>query len=256
MKLCKNSKFLDNHLPIPSSTTTMPSFRCGVALASVLAVLATMAPSVNGLDTTVATLGAEQGIFVELAYVIAGVPSDPEPCLAPNGTCLPVLQMEQTVAEADRVVISWTLDESNPNVTLSSNTGIALRACYSNTSQTDRPWRQDKKVINPVNSNQCKKLITSTPLPFSNGTMVWQLPNSLPAAVFNIRAYTVCTAENATTVQYCAWGQSPGFFQTDMWDTTPGWLIAVTIPLICLGPVLMVVYGAGHYIKKGIKKGK
>jgi hypothetical protein len=218
------------------------------ALATTVLLVLALSPAVLALDTTVATLGPQQGLVVGLKYIINGVESDPAP-VNYTGPGLPVLQSAENPKLSDTVIISYAINGSNPNATNDANTGIALRACFAKSSAKDRPWRNDKKVINPSESNQCKKLITKTPLPLGNGTFVWKLPNNLPAAIYNIRAYTVCGTVDDKP-KYCSWGQSPGYYQTNIWDTVPSWLLGVTVPLICLGPTLLVMYGGAHFVHK------
>lgn len=222
--------------------------------------LAAIIPACYGLDATVTELGPTQALIVKVSYIIDGVEVSPAPCNytgkclpapAPcenDGNCLPVLGTEQTVANADKVVVSFSFNSSFPDAK-KGVTGIDLRACYSPVSMVDRPWRKDKKAINPSESNQCKKLMNkAAPLPAEDGTFTWTLPNNLPGAIFNVRAYTVCGMDGDDK-KYCSWGQSKGYFQTTIWDTVPTWLVVTTIPLMCLGPAFLALWFGGRYIK-------
>jgi hypothetical protein len=89
------------------------------------------------------------------------------------------------------------------------------------------------------------------PLNATDGVFIWKLPNTVPAATYFVRAYTICGTDANGDTQYCSWGQSKGFFTTTTWNSVPGWLIAVTVPLIALGPTLLALYfGVEHLRSK------
>lgn len=67
--------------------------------------------------------------------------------------------------------------------------------------------------------------------------------HSMPEAQFFIRAYTVCGKNEDGKNLYCAWGESVGQrFAVRSWDSVPTWLLAVTIPCMCVGPLVLAAY--------------
>lgn len=222
-----------------------------------LLVILALSATAYCLDSTIDTFGTDQQLIVELAFNVSGMYDDPPPCISPLDTeCLPVLQSKENPAHSSKLIVTYSFNESFSNGTDADLTGIVLRACYANVSQTDRPWRKDKKVVNPSMSNQCKTIINKlTALPAENGTFTWSLPNNLAPATYYVRAYTVC-GNNDGTVIYCSWGQSQGYFVVESWDSVPGWLVATTIPLICLGPTCLALYFGWSVIAKKRNGGK
>ncbi len=67
--------------------------------------------------------------------------------------------------------------------------------------------------------------------------------HSLPEAQYFIRAYTVCGKNEDGKNLYCAWGESVGQrFAVQSWEAVPTWLLATTIPCMCVGPIILAAY--------------
>lgn len=72
----------------------------------------------------------------------------------------------------------------------------------------------------------------------------------MPEATYFIRAYTVCGKEDGFNV-YCAWGESfAQRFTVQSWSSVPGWLIGATVPCMCVGPAIFVLYAAVKMLRK------
>lgn len=229
----------------------------GSTLYVVLALGLLFATGVHALDATVDALGSTQKLSVELGFVIGGVESNPAPCTNTSANCVPQLQVAENPAQSDVLIVRYAFNTTFMPGVSENISGIDLRACFAPVSQTDRGWRKDKYAINPAKSNQCKMLLNKKgALAPQDGVFRWSLPNSLPPeATYNIRAFTICGYDGDTPT-YCSWGQSRGYFASVGWNSVPSWLIAVTVPLICVGPAILVMYGSGHYIKKFVHRRK
>lgn len=78
----------------------------------------------------------------------------------------------------------------------------------------------------------------------------YNIHNSMPEATYFIRAYTVCGKDDGANV-YCAWGESVGQrFSVQPWSSVPGWLIAATVPCMCVGPAIFIIYAAVKLLRK------
>jgi hypothetical protein len=210
------------------------------------------------IDLTVKALGANRTIIVGLSYNISGVVTNPEPCKNASITeCLPLLQSAQNPAQSDSVIVKWSYNQTALPKVAENVTGIELRACYSPVAIKLRAWRQDRFVQNPANSKTCKYVITKKALlnaSAGNGTTTWKLPNNVPVSSLNVRAYTVCGTDSNGKNVYCAYGQSPGYFAVDSWDSVPSWLIATCIPMMCVGPGIFVVYVVVKLVRRKRKQ--
>jgi hypothetical protein len=116
-----------------------------------------------------------------------------------------------------------------PQYTVNSTDTVLLKACYSNFSSVDRPWRAANQII--ALSKRCPFVIAQNLNPGS-GNVTWKVPNTVPLATYFVRAL-VYNGVNPVAV-----GNSVGYFQVNKINIHPKGLVVAAGLCICVGPIL------------------
>lgn len=117
----------------------------------------------------------------------------------------------QVQAAQDSLIIRWTVD---PSYSLNTTSQIKIRACFSNESSANRPWRKADPVID--DDKQCKPVIAEGQ-PAEGSYIYSPGPNTAPSS-YQIQVLEIC--ENG---EYCSFGDSIGFYEINKIDTHPTW---------------------------------
>ncbi|CAL8471674.1 g11216 [Coccomyxa elongata] len=207
----------------------MASLLLRVVLCAALATAVTCAPiKLASLpkNITVKVTGYEVG-----GQMIAAGP----PCMEQTfGAC-------QTVkAEEDAVMVSYSV----PAFLQKPNATVSIVACFSAFSQYDRAWRKG----NPLNlaaAKDCQNVAKKGLTAFS-GNVTFHPNEKVPDSTMYMRAYLKCLQPDGS-MQYCAYGNSQGFFQVQKVNDIPvGLEVAVGI-CCCISPIMLVI---AYFIEK------
>lgn len=179
-----------------------------------------------------------------VSFVVGGevVLDSAEPCLAqPLGSaCLTKVQAAQ-----DKVNIVYSV---MPQFTANLTDSVQLKACYSNYSSVDRPWRKYNDII--AKSKKCPFVIAANLNPVS-GNATWKIPSQVPIGTYFVRAFVL---RNSTTAgkppAQVAFGTSKGYFEVVPFNgITTNMKIAAGCCAV-VGPSIFLGYFAVHAILK------
>jgi hypothetical protein len=149
-----------------------------------------------------------------------------------NSDCLTTIN-----ADRDSVSMTYTvLPQFDANLTDT----VSLKACYSNYSAEDRPWRKYNDNISK--SKRCPFLIAKGLDPES-GNATWMPNANVPTATYFIRAFVNRkNPTNPETPIIVATGISMGFFKVEAIDSTPTNMKIASGICACVGPIFFFSY--------------
>lgn len=196
---------------------------------SALVLLALTHTASAATKTTLASLGP-QSYNVNVTGFADGLSTTNCTTDKYGAPCLPQLQ-----ADGSSVQIAYSVkpDKTAPTTI----TSVTLKACYSNSTKVDRPWRKTDPIIDK--DKQCTTMIAKG-LPGLSGSTSWTPNANTPNGVYFVRAYGICTTPNGT--DYCSFGNSMGFFQINQIDSRPTWLVIMVCCFIPIGPIILGIY--------------
>jgi hypothetical protein len=212
-------------------------------------LLATGAAAQTDLNATAAAAVTLSSIMppklsVTLRYMIDGEEVITTPCKSQNlgAACLPKVQADSD----DAVIINYSVFA---NQTANLTDYVQLKACYSNYSEVDRPWRKFNNVISK--SKKCPIVIKSHLDPSrSNATgIVWKPKDTVATATYFIRAFVFHNSSSTVSYQV-AFGNSMGYFQVQAIDPRPKSMKIAAGICSTVGPLMFVGYFAMTYLRK------
>jgi hypothetical protein len=206
-------------------------------------------PPPTGIAATTFTSIAPNKINVNITSftvdnktVAAGTPCTD---MTPGNACLVQVQ-----AARDQVHIEYSVKSGFP--ANSTPDYITLKACYSNYSSVDRPWRAFNNIISL--SKRCGFVI-ATNLDPAGGNATWKIPNTVPFATYTLRAlvYSNVTQDGKVVPDPIATGVSVGYFQVNKIDDRPQNMKVAAGICACVGPLMFASY---FIVDAMIKKNK
>ena len=167
--------------------------------------------------------------------MISGVESNSPPCplSAPNSACLPQLY------PGDVVKISYAVNTTTP---ANATSTVTLKACFGPQSSVNRAWR--KPNANITLDKQCSTKIAANLPP--EGEFNYIISSNVPPAVYRVLAMEFCTGGAV-----CGLGASQGFYEVNLADVTPSWLMALVGVFATIGPLTLIgFFVTERYLKK------
>ena len=145
------------------------------------------------------------------------------------------------LVSGNAVKITYNVNTTTP---ANATSTITLRGCYGAQSSANRAWRKPNPII--AKDKQCSvKIATGLP---PAGEYVYKIGDAVAPAVYRVMALEICESGAA-----CAMGSSPGYYETEPINSTPGWLLAMVGVFATIGPVCL----AGYFItERKMKKNK
>lgn len=181
-------------------------------------------------------------LSVNLQYMIDGVMTTQTSCANDDlgASCLPKLQASD---KSDKVFITYSV---LPAFTPNASDTVQLKACYSNYSQVDRPWRATNNIISK--SKKCPIVIKAGLSPVS-GNATWSPKEGVATATYFVRAFVM--HNSSATVQYqVALGNSQGYFQVNGIDSRPKSMKIAAGICASVGPLMFLGYFALQQMRK------
>jgi hypothetical protein len=214
------------------------------AIAALCLARIAAAQELNATQASAVTLSSIQPpkLSVNLAYMIDGKLTTMTSCANDDlgAACLPKLQAADT---SDKVFITYSV---LPAFTPNASDTVQLKACYSNYSQVDRPWRATNNIISK--SKKCPFVIKAGLSPVS-GNATWSPKEVVPTATYFVRAFVM--HNSSATVQYqVALGSSKGYFQVNGINSRPKSMKIAAGLCACVGPLMFVGYFCLTYLRK------
>eukprot|EP00891_Asterochloris_glomerata_P008528 jgi/Astpho2/8528/fgenesh1_pg.00125_%23_32_t len=202
------------------------------AMLALCALLSALRPGAAYTDTTklasLASTTSKVQVNITSFTVNNNLVSAPQPVCTSQVLGSPCLVQLKAADTQDAVKISYNVLQTFPS---GANPSIQMKACYSNFSQYDRPWRKANPTISL--SKACPFLVNNatTKLPFPSGTATWHPPNTVPDSTLFIRAFIMCQVQGqpAGTKSYCAYGSSTEYFQVNKINTRPKRILVASI---------------------------